>query len=667
MSWLIRAQNPAWAKPLVDFASALTLALLVFAAVVALAFSAAALAFPYEIDYGEAPLIDQAVRLAAGETIYRSNLAAPPYTISNYPPLYIATLAVFVPWTGPAFWPGRLVTLLSTLSAALFIALIVQTTTRDRLAAVVAGLSLLAWPYVVLWLTLARIDLLALGLSLAGLWVLARWPRTGRGLWLGGLLLVAAIYSRQSYGLAAPAAACVWTWSVAGFRRAAQLGSWIAGLAGGLFIGLNWATGGGFYLNIVTANVNAFRIETVSEHAWSLWGLAGTLVTIGIASLAAIRRWNPLYALAAPYLIGATVSALTIGKIGSNVNYLLELCAALSIALGVMTATARRYLKAPAVQALMYGLLAVQVVGLLEATWTRLPGDVPGRFYRAAELAELEALVAGVDGPVLADEQMGMITLAGKRLALQPFEMTQLAIDGLWDQTPLLNEIRSGTYDLIILYDRPWLKDRWTPEMFAAIDQAYQLSAIVADNKVYQVQRVSIVGDPVTCPGAPWSLPTRAELGVRWDSGGLNLFGHGTENTIPVLAVAPGRLTVIAGRPDAVAVRSADPLEPGREVWVIIDGLADGSGALSYVAPETVSGGPIEAGARLGAQGRWSGQPTFPMWVHARITLIRATEASEPPSSWSDTDVLDPRPYFGLSLPDASEGAWSHRLECVNP
>src|SRR5262245_55204546 len=51
--------------------------------------------FPYPLDYGEAPLIDQAMRLAAGENIYRANLSVPPYTVANYPPLYPITLVPF--------------------------------------------------------------------------------------------------------------------------------------------------------------------------------------------------------------------------------------------------------------------------------------------------------------------------------------------------------------------------------------------------------------------------------------------------------------------------------------------------------------------------------------------------------------------------------------------
>src|SRR6476660_6612673 len=78
----------------------------------------AALAFPFPLDYGEGPMLDQTLRLAHFETIYRNSFASPPYTVSNYPPLF-QLIQVPLAWTiGPAFWYGRLISILSAVSAA---------------------------------------------------------------------------------------------------------------------------------------------------------------------------------------------------------------------------------------------------------------------------------------------------------------------------------------------------------------------------------------------------------------------------------------------------------------------------------------------------------------------------------------------------------------------
>ena len=164
----------------------------------------------YPLDYGEAPLVDQAMRLAAGQNIYRPDISSPPYTVSNYPPLYALALVPSVWLFGPSFVAGRLISILCALASAAFLALIVYTLAQDRMAAAVTGLIFLAFPYVVAWSPLARVDMLALALSTAGLYVLVRRPSTCWGLIASGLLLVAAAYTRQSYALAAPLAACAW-------------------------------------------------------------------------------------------------------------------------------------------------------------------------------------------------------------------------------------------------------------------------------------------------------------------------------------------------------------------------------------------------------------------------------------------------------------------------
>src|SRR5512134_2192992 len=66
----------------------------------------AALDFPFPLDYGEGPMLDQTLRLAQFENIYRDSFASPPYTVSNYPPLFQLIQVPFARIVGPAFWYG---------------------------------------------------------------------------------------------------------------------------------------------------------------------------------------------------------------------------------------------------------------------------------------------------------------------------------------------------------------------------------------------------------------------------------------------------------------------------------------------------------------------------------------------------------------------------------
>jgi len=659
------------------FADGLTVALVMFlavAAVICVANESLSITHRYPLDYGEAPLVDQAVRLAAGQNIYRPDISTPPYGISNYPPLYVAALVPLVKLFGPSFWAGRLLSTLCAWLAALFVALILHSLTQDRLAAAVGGLFLLAFPYVAGWSSLLRIDLLALALSLAGLYVLVRRDTRGGSalagrtaalptkvgaLPLAGVLLVAAIYTRQSYALAAPLAAFVWLlWR--DWRKALVLALWVGGSSLALFLLLNLLTRGGFYFNIVTANVNEYGLERLLWNLGNLWKASALLLCLGGASLLLVWRWNPAWPLVAPYLVapylvGAALSALTIGKIGSNVNYFLELCAALSLTAGVLLAWSRRQTVQVLRVALLL-LLILQAGKLIETMLREIAEDTRYRLSFTHQLARLEQVVAQTPGAILADEYMGLLTLQGRPLVIQPFEVTQLARVGLWDQTPVVSAIRAREYPLILIHYFPTYavyKERWMPEMLAAIAQAYVPTDSLANTRVYRpMPESSPVAQVEACPGAAWRLPSSNARDTQQEKGGLNFYGQGNEGTVPVVAVADGRLTRRADWVDVVAIQHDDPRQPGQKVWTTYANLINGSGTESYVAgefPLGVAGVPVKAGQVIGYQGTWSGRPNWPGWMHVHFAVVKAAEQGAFPAELTAEQLLDPLPYLRLA------------------
>lgn len=644
-----------------------------------------AIIYPYPLDYGEAPLVDQAMRLVAGGTIYRADLDAPPYTITNYPPLYVLAMTPFVWLFGPNFWAGRLISVLSALATAGFLGGVIYAHSRDRFAARLTALLFLALPYVVGWAKLARIDVLALALSAAALYVIARRPQDNRALIGTAALLTAAIYTRQSYGLAAPLAAFVWVWTQRGWRAAFALAGMVGAAGLGLFVMLNMATGGGFFFNIVTANVNPFNIETVERYAREVRDLApillffcGVLIVVIPARarrrLAAAAGWP----MAVPYLVGALLSAVTIGKIGSNVNYLLELCAALTLVAGTVLAWSGKVWRSdaespapawvpPLARSVTLILLAVQTGMLMQFTLLHPVQDFKSRAFDQPILHELRDLVAETTGPILADEYMGMLTLAGEPLYIQPFEVTQLANAGLWDQTPLLDAIRAENFPLILIHHfrgYPVYQERWTPEMLAAIQEDYIAGDIKADTLIFRPRSTAGIAAPVdgVCPGAPWPFPTSGALGTWWFNKTLSLMGVGYDNTIPVYAVADGRLMRRAEWPDAVAILHDDPLEPDRQVWAFYGGMASADGQTSYVSTAFPPGSTdirVEAGELLGYQGSYRSS-----WVYLHFAVVPPLVDGTFPAAlvWRDTehdlslakvmaqvDYRNPSDYLGIT------------------
>jgi hypothetical protein len=92
-------------------------------------------------------------------------------------------------------------------------------------------------------------------------------------------------------------------------------------------------------------------------------------------------------------------------------------------------------------------------------------------------LIRLEGIVDDSKEPVLADEYAGLLPLEGRRVHLQPFEMTQLERDGRWDQGPLLDSIERQQFPAILIWKPPYAagieRERWTREMLEAVEENY--------------------------------------------------------------------------------------------------------------------------------------------------------------------------------------------------
>jgi hypothetical protein len=293
---------------------------------------------------------------------------------------------------------------------------------------------------------------------------------------------------------------------------------------------------------------------------------------------------------------------------------------------------------------------AVQLmVGTFDMYWERLEN----RIELVPEIRQLEGIVADNEGPILADEYMGLLTLQGRPLLIQPFEVTQLANSGLWDQAALVEGIRDKEFPIILIHhfpEYPVYRERWTPEMLSALYRAYVPSAFLANTRVYRP--IGSRAPLHACPGAPWQLPTSSDLGVQWDEGTLDFFGRGNENSVPVHAVADGLLTRLPDWNDAVAIQHDDPLQPSGKVWSYYAHMASANGADSYVVrdfPPGSDGVPVRAGQLIGYQGRWSGQPSRSMWVHIRFAVVWVPDDGSFPDDVGSEDLLDPSLYLGIA------------------
>jgi hypothetical protein len=134
-------------------------------------------------------------------------------------------------------------------------------------------------------------------------------------------------------------------------------------------------------------------------------------------------------------------------------------------------------------QAALILILAVQVFGMVRWSDTHL------FFYdsttdEVAEIERVNEIIREANGTVLTDVYMGLLPLDGRRIYYQPFELTQLARDGHWDQRPFLQALDEGEFAAILI----WADSSWTPEMLERINERYEAAEEVNDIRVYRAK-----------------------------------------------------------------------------------------------------------------------------------------------------------------------------------
>jgi hypothetical protein len=303
------------------------------------------------------------------------------------------------------------------------------------------------------------------------------------------------------------------------------------------------------------------------------------------------------------------------------------------------------------------------------------------------QLAFLDWYVSTKPDPILADEQMGMLVLQDRPLTIQPFEMTQLANAGLWDESDFVKSINQKAASAILIHHfmhYPVYTTLWTPAMLEAISENYAVTTNAADTLIFEPYDDVLYGplNPISCPGAPWDLPTKSEMGMWWISRQLILMGMGEEDNIPVYAIADGELTRKQGWVDVVAIKHENPFEPGQFVWVYYSGMASADRSWSYIVPELPTGSEsvhVHKGQLLGYQGRFRNKG---IWVHLGLTIVKPMDdGSSPPYQpelWYENVTLqqdqlpeegfvDPSSFLGIKpSPVMGEPVWLP-LQCQIP
>jgi len=483
---------------------------LLYALLILLAYAANLMNFPFDYDQGEGFELVDSVLFSQFRLPYL-NAEAFPFYSSNYPPFFHMMAAPFVWFFGPQYWYGRLLGLLMTLLAALFIGYAVWREGGSRWLAALMGLAFLSSNTVYHIAPLFRQHISMVALETIAVVLLAHaFPRRkSRLILLGLLLLILAGYTKQ---LAAYTAIAVILWmGLVNPRRAV---AWTAcfGLVGvAIFAWLTWATQGEWWRQAIQANANAIaypQVFALLELFWKLHGFLLVPAALNIAYELAYGRVS-LYSLWG--LVTLALGGVSSGTWGGGDSYFATAIAATCILSGLFfsrllrgqwqdgeTPLLRRLahpLNAPKMRAAAALLVPLALLGYGVATF-KTPTDGPffgtlaqalniqpnvmGRFYDSATwnvggYARIGYLVTQADidagwqiverarqaeGLVLSEEA-GFSLRANLEVITNPTQLLNLYNAGQFQGAELLRIIEERAFGLVILraqfYPKPVL------------------------------------------------------------------------------------------------------------------------------------------------------------------------------------------------------------------
>jgi len=455
--------------------------------------------FPYPLDDGEGFCLNQAVLVASGKPLYPP-IDNFPYIVSNYPPVYPWFLSIFTDPNNVKFAPGRMISVISTLVIAFTAGGSVRAVTKNTTAGWITGLMVLASPVMYFWGALLRVDIFATALGMVAFYIAV----TARGSKIFWTLpfLIAAFYTRQSSVEVFVAIVAALSYfrengtPSSNSRRNGILVAviWIAGIIGFLLV-MQAVTGGEFWKHTVTYTQTKFYPARAIGNMFFIVQQNALLFLAALIAIQATMSSNPrrIFGL---FFIFSFFTAMLSGKVGSDMNYFLNLLIASSMLGGLLVADVSGILTKEKNRGWLIPVLLLIPAAMYQCGF--LEGNRINSFNPGLDAANYGSRVVQVlesaRGPVLAEDE-GFSLLSDHDVIFNPFIMSELAREGIWDQTEFVESIERKEYEIIMLRfyiadpqhdDRPGVGgfagwDRFTDEMELAILENYELDPDVLD------------------------------------------------------------------------------------------------------------------------------------------------------------------------------------------
>ena len=500
--------DPNRAFRLSFLAAAALVALLAFFALGRLGGGAAGMLQPAETTFGESILFDHAARIVRGEPLYQPPDRIP-YTVAAYTPVYYLLAAALQSAAGRTFLPGRALSFVAGIAAALFVGLLAGRRVRSLWAGVVAALLFLTlgFPGRIPFYALYKEDVLGVAFALGAIAALAGGDGTRRVV-LAAALAALAILTKQTL-IAAALAGTIWLF-LRDRRKAFLFASVAASIVLATAAGFQVGTRGAFLANAFSANAVPFRWDALLENLDTLRQFQ--TVPLFLAAFYVFVQWRgdrkPQQDLLVLYWAACLPAIAGFARPGSAHNYWIELAASTAVlaALSVWTRLGRR----GTVGDQRGVLVLILVLGVTVAQLVRGFGSaaVPVRSLRQAtpkpdpEFFELVGRVHSEPREVLADPP-DVVVLAGRRNLLELYFSSIRYASGRLDLNPLVRRICRGEIGLLAIKYKLDSEARgiyqgypfWPPPVLAALRERMVLQREQAGRFLY-VPRADAAGAP---------------------------------------------------------------------------------------------------------------------------------------------------------------------------
>ena len=333
--------------------------------------------FPYDYDQGEGFELNDSILFARGEWPYKNNETFPFYA-SNYGPVFhLMVLPLFL-ILGPTLTAGRVLSFVVTLIIGALVYRIVFDHTRNRAIATLSGLMIFASTFIYHIGPLFRQHMTMVLLELLAVMLISRYDdaRHGRrNTLLSMLFLLLAGYTKQ---LSAATSLAVLAFL---FLRApkksivAALGLAVA--AGAIFLWINVATDGQWFINTITANANAYDYRQTLQLYGQFFSLHFVIAALAIGYLFYELYWDRLSAYSVWFAF-ALVNAALSGKWGAGESYFVTAVVAACILSGFALGKLKTNLPIRWPRTSSVLAIVIPVLYLLQAWGVRhLPTDGP--------------------------------------------------------------------------------------------------------------------------------------------------------------------------------------------------------------------------------------------------------------------------------------------------